>query len=240
MPFLPATCDVQSSSGAYPSQQEESNIPARKEGIVGLVASRIKDQAHRPAVAFAPAQEPGVLKGSARSVVGLHLRDVLAAIDAAHPGLILRFGGHAMAAGLSLAEARFEEFSALFDDACRQRLSPEQLERVLETDGPLAAQELGLATAQALEKAGPWGQGMPEPLFDDEFEVVEARPIGSDQTHARYRLRSHGGIELTAVDFGGAVRMRRSGRIHLAYALAIDRWQGREQVQLRIAQLAPA
>lgn len=210
------------------------------EGVVGLVASRVKEQAHRPAVAFARAQESGVLKGSARSVPGLHLRDVLADIDATHPGLILRFGGHAMAAGLSLAETHLETFRAQFDAACRERLTAAQLERVIETDGPLAAPEFVLQTAQALEQAGPWGQGMPEPLFDDEFEVLSARTVGADQSHARYRLRLPGGPEVTAVDFGGAVRLRGGGKLRAAYALAINRWQGRESLELRLGAVRAA
>lgn len=210
------------------------------EGVVGLVASRVKEQANRPAVAFARAQEPGVLKGSARSVPGLHLRDVLAGIDAAHPGLILRFGGHAMAAGLSLAETHLETFRANFDAACRERLTPAQLERVIETDGPLAVEEFVMQTAQALEQAGPWGQGMPEPLFDDVFEVLSARPVGADQSHVRYRLRLPGGPEVTAVDFGGAERLCGRGHMRAAYALAINRWQGRESLELRLTAVRPA
>lgn len=210
------------------------------EGVVGLVASRLREHANRPAIAFARAQEDGVLKGSARSVPGLHLRDVLADIDAAQPGLILRFGGHAMAAGLSVPEAAFDTFSAQFDAACRARLTPEQLERVLETDGALQAQELRIDTVQALEQAGPFGQGLPEPLFDNVFAVREARTVGSDQTHVRYRLRHPGGVDLTAVDFGGASRLRQRGDVRVAYALGLNRWQGSETLELRVAHLEPA
>lgn len=210
------------------------------EGIVGLVASRLRELANRPACAFARAQEPGVLKGSARSVPGLHLRDLLAVIDAAQPGLILRFGGHAMAAGLSLAESDLPRFRDAFDAACRDQLTQAQLERVLETDGPLDEQELVLATAHALERAGPWGQGMPEPLFEDIFEVASVRPVGRDQSHVRYRLRRRGGGEIVAVDFGGAARACAQGRVHVAYALSINRWQGSESLELRLAHLEPA
>ncbi|MGQ0618612.1 MAG: single-stranded-DNA-specific exonuclease RecJ [Panacagrimonas sp.] len=210
------------------------------EGIVGLVASKMKEHAHRPAIAFAPAQEPGLLKGSARSIPGLHLRDALADVDARHPGLILRFGGHAMAAGLSLRETDLARFRSAFDAACRARLLPAQLEQVLETDGPLSKDELDLSTALALDAAGPWGQGMPEPQFDDVFEVSEARTVGSDQSHVRYRLRSLDGRTLVAVDFGGAGRMCLRGRVRLVYALAINRWQGSESLELRIQHLRPA
>lgn len=214
--------------------------PDWHEGIVGLVASKLREHANRPAIAFARAQEPGVLKGSARSVPGLHLRDVLAELDATHPGLILRFGGHAMAAGLSLPESAFDVFSAAFDAACCERLTPEQLERVIETDGPLAASELVTQTAQALDACGPFGQGLPEPVFEDVFEVVSARTVGSDQTHARYRLRLPAGPELTAVDFGGAERLCVRGRVRVAYALTINRWQGGETLELRLVHLEPA
>ena len=210
------------------------------EGIVGLVASRVREHANRPAVAFARANETGVLKGSARSVPGLHLRDVLADIDAHHPGLILRFGGHAMAAGLSLDESAFEKFRACFDHACRARLAPEQLERVIETDGALEPGELMLDTLHLLDRAGPWGQGMPEPLFDGVFEVSNARTVGSDQTHVRYRLRVPHGPELVAVDFGGSDRMCTQGRVRAAYALTVNRWQGSETLELRLAHVEPA
>lgn len=229
--------------GSVPAADQAGLVlydPDWHEGIVGLVASRMKEQAHRPVVAFAPSQDVGLLKGSARSIPGLHLRDVLADIDARRPGLILRFGGHAMAAGLSMDSANLDAFRTAFDEACRARLLPAQLERVLESDGPLAHGDLELSTALALEAAGPWGQGMPEPQFDDMFEVAEARTVGSDQSHVRYRLRTAAGHSVVAVDFGGAERMCTRGRIHVLYALAINRWQGSESLELRIQHLQPA
>lgn len=211
------------------------------EGIVGLVASRIKERCHRPAIAFARAQQPGLLKGSARSIDGLHVRDALAAIDARHPGLIERFGGHAMAAGLTLHEDALPDFAEAFDAVCREWLSAEALQRVLETDGPLSAEELQLGTAQLLEQAGPWGQGFPEPLFQGSFEVVEARAIGSEAQHAKYRLRpAGGGAPLSAIDFFGAERLCTRGRIQIAYALSVNRYQGNESLDLRIAHLQSA
>lgn len=210
------------------------------EGVVGLVAARLKESRHRPAIAFARAQEPGLLKGSARSIAGLHIRDVLAAVDAAHPGLIERFGGHAMAAGLSLAEARYAEFAAAFDQACRERLSPAELERVIETDGALSAQELSLGTAQLLEQAGPWGAGFPEPQFVGEFRVAALRLMGSEQQHVRYRLET-GALQLEAVDFGGAERALPAGsRLQAVYQLSVNRWNGSESLQLRLVHLEPA
>jgi single-stranded-DNA-specific exonuclease len=213
------------------------------EGVVGLVASRVKDRLHRPVIAFARASEPGLLKGSGRSIATLHLRDALAAVDAAHPGLILRFGGHAMAAGLSLAEDRLEEFSARFDEVCRASLDAAALEQIIETDGELSPEELNVDTAHALEDGGPWGQGFPEPLFEGEFEVREARPIGADSRHVRYRLES-GRMLIDAVDFGGAERAVTDGCVRVLYRLAVNRYNGRfggtEAAELRIEALAKA
>ena len=211
------------------------------EGIVGLVASKLKERLHRPSIAFARAQEPGLLKGSARSIDGLHVRDALAAIDARQPGLIGRFGGHAMAAGLSLPEAHLAAFSQAFDAICREWLSEAQLQRVLETDGELLAEELQLATALQLEHAGPWGQGFPEPMFEGLFEVLDARLIGSDGQHAKYRLRSAaGGVPLTAVDFHGGARLQSPrSRLQAVFTLAVNRWQGAESLDLRIEHLQP-
>jgi len=209
------------------------------EGVVGLVAARLKESRHRPAIAFARAQEAGLLKGSARSIPGLHIRDVLAAVDAAHPGLIERFGGHAMAAGLSLSEARYPEFAAAFDQACRERLSPAELERVIETDGALSTTELSLATAQVLEQAGPWGAGFPEPQFLGSFRVATLRLMGREQQHVRYRLDCDT-LQLEAVDFGGAERALAPGAwLQAVYQLGVNRWNGSELLQLRLIHLEP-
>ncbi|HUS24741.1 MAG TPA: single-stranded-DNA-specific exonuclease RecJ [Candidatus Binatia bacterium] len=207
------------------------------EGVVGLVASRVKERLHRPVVAFARAQEAGLLKGSARSIPGLHVRDALAAVDAALPGTIVRFGGHAMAAGLTLPESALPAFKAQFDAVCRSWLQPADLDHVLESDGELAAAELSLDTARALEGAGPWGQGFPEPLFDGRFEVEGARIMG--ERHVRYRLR-HQGRLLEAIHFGGAESRRESGTVEVAYRLAVNRYQGYETPELRVELLGPA
>lgn len=209
--------------------------PVWHEGVVGLVASRVKDRLHRPAIAFARAQDAGLLKGSARSIPGLHIRDALAAVDAQKPGLIARFGGHAMAAGLSLPEANFDEFSGRFDQVCRAWLDDSALERILESDGELSDAELCLATAQALEQAGPWGQGFPEPLFDGVFEIREWRVVG--ERHVRYRLQGPGGRLVEAIHFGGAERVANGGSVELAYRLSVNRYQGYETPELRVEML---
>ncbi len=209
------------------------------EGIVGLVASRLKEVRHRPAIAFARAEEPGVLKGSARSIAGFNVRDALAAVDAAHPGLILRFGGHAMAAGLTLPEAAYQTFSTAFDALCRRTLPPAALQRMQFTDGPLQAGELSLGTAQLLEQQGPWGQGFEEPLFEGAFSVLSVRLMGSEQQHVRYQLRLAGGSAVEAVDFGGAGRVIAAGHaVQLAYQLSVNRYNGSESVQLRVVQIS--
>ncbi len=211
------------------------------EGVVGLVASRVKDRLHRPVIAFARAAENGVLKGSGRSIRGLHLRDALAAVDARHPGLITRFGGHAMAAGLTLPETGLAEFSASFDAECRQRLDAEALEQVLETDGELHDSELNIETARLLEQGGPWGQGFPEPHFEGSFEVLEARALGADGRHIKYRLRLPGGSLVEALDFNGVERLAvRGARLRLVYDIAVNRFRGQEGLEMRIVDLRAA
>ncbi|MGH8506837.1 MAG: single-stranded-DNA-specific exonuclease RecJ [Stenotrophobium sp.] len=211
--------------------------PGWHEGVVGLVASRVKERLHRPAIAFARAAEGELLKGSARSIPGLHIRDALAAIDARHPGMIERFGGHAMAAGLTLPEKNYPAFSQAFDEVCREWLQPAQLEQVLETDGELSPLELSLDTAQVLAAAGPWGQGFPEPLFEGRFGIAGARLVGATQAHVKYQLHHPAGGVLTAMDFGGAERMRTHGEVQLVYRIGINRWQGRESLDLYISDL---
>jgi len=209
--------------------------PGWHEGVVGLVASRVKDRLHRPTFAFARAKEIGMLKGSGRSIAGLHIRDALALVDARSPGLIARFGGHAMAAGLTLPEARLDEFSALFHDVCKSALDETALERVLESDGELDGGELTLDTARALETAGPWGQGFPEPLFDGAFEVRESRIVGD--RHARYRLRGPGDRAIEAIQFNAAENLAAPGPVELAYRLGVNRYQGYETPELRVELL---
>lgn len=214
--------------------------PDWHEGVVGLVASRVKDALHRPAIAFARATERGLLKGSGRSIPGLHLRDALAAIDAAHPGLITRFGGHAMAAGLSLPEEGLAAFRAVFDHACRERLDAEALDQVIETDGPLDGREFTLDTALALELAGPWGQGFPEPRFEGVFGIEDLRPVGAEGQHVRYRLRHAGGTVVNAVHFNGAEVAIDAGQLHAVYQLSVNRFRDREALELRLDHVRPA
>jgi single-stranded-DNA-specific exonuclease len=208
------------------------------EGVIGLVASKIKERTNRPAIAFARAQEGGLLKGSARSIAGFNVRDALAAVDALQPGLIERFGGHAMAAGLSLREDAYAVFSAAFDAVCRSQLAADLLEAWWDSDGLLEPSQLAVETALELENAGPWGAGFPEPRFDGRFSVIEARAVGSDGSHVKYRLRSDG-RECAAIDFGGAARLCPRGDLHAVYALGVNRYDGRQTLDLRIEYLVP-
>ena len=206
-------------------------------GVVGLVAARMKDRLHRPVVAFAPATEDE-LRGSARSVTGLHVRDALEAVSSRHPGLIERFGGHAMAAGLTLKRASLARFADAFADEVGRRLSPSQMQNVLETDGALAAHEITLETARAIEEGGPWGQAFPEPVFDGEFDVVEARNVGD--RHLKLWLRAAAATQpVEAIAFGyfdepEARRPDAGARLSLAYRLQSSSFGGTPHAELLV------
>lgn len=209
--------------------------PGWHPGVVGLVASRMKDRLHRPVVAFAPASEDE-LRGSARSVAGVHVRDVLEAVATRQPGLIDRFGGHAMAAGLTLRRAALAGFADAFADEVGRRLTPAQMQNVLETDGALSAAELTLETARAIESGGPWGQAFPEPVFEGEFTVADMRVVG--ERHLKLWLRldpaSH---PIEAIAFGyfdedGAKRPVAGARARLAYRLQSTSFGGTPRAEL--------
>ncbi|MCF7220312.1 single-stranded-DNA-specific exonuclease RecJ [Lysobacter sp. TLK-CK17T] len=206
-------------------------------GVVGLVASKLKERLHRPVIAFAPA-EPGSdsLRGSARSIPGFHIRDALAAIDARTPGLIERFGGHAMAAGLSLPLARLETFRDAFERVASETLGPELLQAVVLSDGDLAADEFTRGNAEALRDGGPWGQGFPEPQFDGEFEVLGWRVVG--ERHLKLEL-GHGHRRLNAIHFGSWDGNPPQGRIRIAYRLEPDDYRGGDAVQLVVVHREP-
>lgn len=201
------------------------------EGIVGLVASRLKERYHRPVMAFA-STENGELKGSARSIPGFHVRDALAEVDAAHPGLIARFGGHAMAAGLTLAEANLEAFSAAVQRVADRHLSPDSLKGEIVTDGELRAEHLTVEVAELLRDAGPWGQGFPEPSFDGLFELIDRRIVG--QAHLKMKVRERAsGRTLGAIAFNhGDGDYAVGDLLHLVYRLAVDDYGSRPAAQL--------
>lgn len=202
------------------------------QGVVGIVASRIKERYHRPVIAFAPG-EGDELKGSARSIQGVHIRDVLDALATHNPGLLGRFGGHAMAAGLSLRRGDFPRFQAAFAEEVARVADASILEQVLLTDGELAAGDFTLALAAQLATLLPWGQGNPAPLFDGEFKVLGRRVVG--ERHLKLDLGAPGGVQVSAIAFGAAeADWTHARRIHAAYRLDVNEWNGNESLQLQI------
>ena len=215
--------------------------PGWHAGVVGLVASKLKERLHRPVIAFAPAGEdhPDELRGSARSIAGFHIRDALAAIDVRQPGLIERFGGHAMAAGLSLKSCDYLRFAAAFDAIARELIDAERLQAVLYTDGELPPGAATLELARQLRHAGPWGQAFPEPLFDNLFECVSWKPMG--ESHLRLQLRDpRNGSLHDAVMFNAYHGQPPPARLRAAYELTINDWQGRETPRLLLRHIEPA
>jgi len=212
------------------------------QGVVGLVAARVKDRVHRPVIALARAED-GTLRGSARSVPGVHIRDVLEAIATRHPGLIERFGGHAMAAGLTLQSDRLKHFTSAFVEEVAGWLDP-AAQGIVETDGELTPEEMTLATALALREAGPWGSAFPEPAFDGEFVLLESRIVG--ERHLKMRVRpSLSGEVFDAIAFrfvdGDAPSSKLpQGRARLAYRLDVNEYLGTRRLQLVVEHLEPS
>ncbi len=195
------------------------------QGVIGILASRLKDKFHRPIIAFARSQE-GELKGSGRSIPGLHLRDALDLVAKRHPHLLQKFGGHAMAAGLNLREEHFAEFQSAFEAVCKSLLTPADLTRILETDGALKRDEYSVEMARSLERQV-WGQGFPQPLFDDEFKVDSQRVVG--EKHLKLKLSNLSGA-FEAIHFFYADPM--PTRIRAVYSLNINEYNGKVSVQL--------
>jgi single-stranded-DNA-specific exonuclease len=211
------------------------------QGVVGLVASRVKERVRRPVIAFAAA-DPATLRGSARSVPGVHIRDVLDSIAARHPGLISRFGGHAMAAGLTLERSRLDEFARAFDEEVARATAGRTGAETIETDGELSVAEIALDTAQALRAGGPWGQAFPEPCFDGVFSVRSARLIG--ERHVKMWVEPvSSGRSFDAVVFNhfaqGAPGTLPEGLVQLVYRLDVNEYQGERRLQLLVDHLLP-
>jgi single-stranded-DNA-specific exonuclease len=198
------------------------------EGVVGIVAGRVKEALHRPTFVFARGAD-GRLKGSGRSIPGFHLRDALDLLAKHCPGLLLRFGGHAMAAGCTLAGDDVARFDAAFQAIAQSLLSPELLSRVLRHDGPLSGAELSLAQAQALEDEV-WGQGFEAPLFVDDFTVLQQRLVGSG--HLKVKLRHSSGAEVDGIWFRQAETV--DSPLRLAYRLGCDAYQGQARLQVMV------
>ncbi len=222
------------------------------QGVVGLVAGRIKDRLHRPVIAFARAED-GSLRGSARSVTGVNIRDALDSIAARHPGLIGKFGGHAMAAGMTLLEADLDRFRAAFAAEVAARADPETLMGVVHSDGELQNGELSVDTARILRGAGPWGQGFPEPVFDGEFVIMDARVVGSKHLKLQLGRPSRPaaatpvvapavrGIDAIAFGYiGGATEdaaLQPGRQLRIAYRLEVNEYRGVESMQLNCQHL---
>ncbi len=207
--------------------------PAWHQGVIGLLASRVKDRVHRPVIAFARGNGDE-LKGSGRSIAGLHLRDALDLVSKRAPGLLLRFGGHAAAAGLTLREADLPRFEALFEQIVRERVSPADLTRTLQTDGPLEAGYMSLDAARLLE-GGIWGQGFPAPLFDDRFEVESQRLL--KDRHLKLSLRK-GSARFDAIRFNFSEGA--PAAVHAVYRLAVNEFNGIASVQLVLEHIEAA
>lgn len=214
--------------------------PEWHQGVIGILASRLKERYHRPTIAFADAGD-GTLKGSARSVPGFHIRDALDAVAARHSGLISKFGGHAMAAGLSLPQENFGAFAAAFDAEVRRQLDEEDLTGRLLSDGQLGAEEFHLELARALRQAGPWGQHFPEPLFHGIFQIVQQRVVG--ERHLKLVLKTEcGSLQLDAIAFNIDREIWPNPTVRwaeVAYKLDVNEFRGNETVQLMVAHIAP-
>ncbi len=207
------------------------------QGVIGILASRVKERYLRPVIAFAPGGE-GELKGSARSIPGFHIRDALEEVAACHPGLIRRFGGHAMAAGLTLEADAFDEFARRFDEVARRHLRPEDLEPVILSDGEIEPDQLGLELADALAAAGPWGQGFPEPLFHGGFEVVQQRLL--KEKHWKLVVRPTGGdtlIDAIAFNLADQFPGPLPSRLRLVYRLERNEFHGTISAQLQVVHM---
>jgi single-stranded-DNA-specific exonuclease len=208
------------------------------QGVIGILASRIKDRLHRPTIAFADG-DSGELKGSARSIPGIHIRDILDAVATRHPGLVTRFGGHAMAAGLTLPRVAYEEFSTAFVTEVARHAQDVQLQAVIESDGELLAEDFRLDLATELRFAGPWGQHFPEPIFDGCFSVVSQRLVG--EKHLKLVLSPLGDETLLdAIAFNVDLQIWPDAsvkQVEIAYRLDVNEFRGKRSVQLMVEHL---
>jgi len=234
---------------------DETNLPSAislfqadwHQGVIGIVAGRLKEKFHRPCIVFAKAkeddgnQESAEIKGSARSIPGLHIRDLLEHIDSQNPGLIGKFGGHAMAAGLSIKQKDFTQFQQKFDEVAKTWLKPEDLESVILSDGELNADMLTLEFAEQLREAGPWGQNFPEPLFDDIFTLVQQRIVGEKHLKIVVEKDSAQGSQVfDGIAFNIDVKTWPNAQVkqvHLAYRLDVNEFRGKRTVQLMISDI---
>ncbi len=218
------------------------------QGVIGIVAGRLKEKFHRPCIVFANGKEDDSIdavdreiKGSARSIPGLHIRDLLEHIDSQNPELILKFGGHAMAAGLSIKHSDFTRFQQLFNELAGKWLRAEDLQSIIFSDGELPLDYLSLDFAEKLRDAGPWGQSFPEPLFDDTFSLIQQRIVG--EKHLKLlveKSNEHGKQVFDGIAFNIDVKAwpnNKAKQVHLAYRLDINEFRGKRTVQLMIENI---
>lgn len=211
------------------------------QGVIGILASRIKERWHRPVIVFA-SDDQGGLKGSGRSIPGLHLRDILDEVATSRPGLLHKFGGHAMAAGLSLEPSHLEEFSQVFAEVVARHLGDRGLDPVIDSDGELGAEDFSLALAQQLESGGPWGQGFPEPMFDGEFQVVSQKLVGTKHLKLVLTPARQTNTLVDAIAFNVDVTAwpnPHCQRVLAAYKLSVNEFRGNRSVQLMLEYLEP-
>jgi len=208
------------------------------QGVVGLVASRVKEKVHRPVIAFATTDE-GCLKGSARSIPGLHIRDVLDAVATKHPELISKFGGHAMAAGLTIAQANFDAFQKAFAKEVELQVNKEDLKNKVHSDGQLSNADYTLEFAELLRDSGPWGQGFPEPVFDGRFTIVEQRLVGKKHLKLTLQASEHP-FYLEGIAFNVDLSRwpnYRAKKVHVAYKLDVNEFRGNKKLQLLVEEI---
>ncbi len=211
------------------------------QGVIGILASRIKDKLHRPTIIFASSGE-GSLKGSGRSIPGVHLRDVLDRVATGWPGLLSKFGGHAMAAGLSLDESRLAEFETAFESVVSKLLNGQAPEAELLTDGELEVDAFSLESALQLEQFGPWGQSFPEPCFDGNFRILSQRLVGEKHLKLQLTPAEYSGVALDAIAFNVDVEIWPNQELHyvkLAYKLNVNEYRGEQKLQLMVDYLEP-
>lgn len=209
------------------------------QGVIGILAAKVKEKFNRPVIAFAKESE-GIIKGSARSINGLHIRDCLEDITRLHPNLILTFGGHAMAAGLTIKESDFEKFSASFHEALKLHFSTNEILDECLTDGELSSQDLSMWLAEQIQNAGPWGQHFPEPIFEGQFRIINKRIVGSN--HLKLRLQIEGNnriLDAIAFNMTDEEWPMSCEELQLAYRLGINDFRGNRQLQLYIEHIEP-
>lgn len=208
------------------------------QGVIGIVAGRLKEKFHRPCIVFAAVEDSDEVKGSARSIPGLHIRDVLEHIDTLHPELIIKYGGHAMAAGLSINKANFKQFQSVFNEVASKFLTEEMLQGTVVSDGELPSDHFTIAFAEVLQGAGPWGQNFPEPIFDGLFQVIQQRIVG--EKHLKLVLEKDG-IQLDGIAFNIDLKQWPNfdaKQAHIAFKLDINEFRNQQSVQLMVEHIS--